>query len=201
MTKLSAGILLYRGSRPALELLLVHPGGPFWAKKDVGAWSIPKGEYAAGEDPLAVARREFAEELGSPPPQGECVDLGELKQPSRKIITAFAASRRLRSRHACNRTASSWNGRRRAGDCNPSPRSIAPNGSRSPRREERSSPARSPLSTGCSSSLRVVLIESCATFRARLPRVDVALAVAPAAGIVHFLPPTPELMGGRRIGH
>ncbi len=55
---------------PSLELLLVHPGGPFWAKKDLGAWSIPKGEYAAGEDPLAVARREFEEELGSPPPQG-----------------------------------------------------------------------------------------------------------------------------------
>ena len=66
MTKLSAGILLYRGSWPSLELLLVHPGGPFWAKKDLGAWSIPKGEYAAGEDPLAAARREFAEELGSP---------------------------------------------------------------------------------------------------------------------------------------
>jgi predicted NUDIX family NTP pyrophosphohydrolase len=92
MTKLSASILLYRGSPPAIELLLVHPGGPFWAKKDLGAWSIPKGEYAAGEDPLAAARREFAEELGSAPPQAEFVDLGELKQPSRKIISAFAAS-------------------------------------------------------------------------------------------------------------
>ena len=91
MTKLSAGILLYRGLPPALELLLVHPGGPFWTNKEAGAWSIPKGEYAAGEDPLAAARREFAEELGSPPPHGECVDLGELKQPSRKIISAFAA--------------------------------------------------------------------------------------------------------------
>jgi predicted NUDIX family NTP pyrophosphohydrolase len=90
MTKLSAGILLHRGSPPALELLLVHPGGPFWAKKDLGAWSIPKGEYATGEDPLTVARREFEEELGSPPPQGDFVDLGELKQPSRKIITVFA---------------------------------------------------------------------------------------------------------------
>jgi predicted NUDIX family NTP pyrophosphohydrolase len=90
MTKLSAGILLYRGSPPVLELLLVHSGGPFWAKKDLGAWSIPKGEHATGEDPLTVARREFEEELGSPPPQGEFVDLGELKQPSRKIITVFA---------------------------------------------------------------------------------------------------------------
>ena len=91
MTKLSAGILLYRGSPPTLEVLLVHPGGPFWTNKDAGAWSIPKGEYAAGEDPLAAARREFAEELGSPPPHGEFVKLGELKQPSRKIISVFAA--------------------------------------------------------------------------------------------------------------
>ena len=90
MTKLSAGILLYRGEGSLLELLLVHPGGPFWAKKDLGAWSIPKGEYAAGEDPLAVAKHEFEEELGAPPPQGTSLDLGEIKQPSRKIITAFA---------------------------------------------------------------------------------------------------------------
>jgi predicted NUDIX family NTP pyrophosphohydrolase len=90
MAKRSAGILLYRGSSPRLELLLVHPGGPFWARKDLGAWSIPKGEYAEGEDPLAVAKREFAEELGSSPPQGEFVSLGALVQPSRKIVTAFA---------------------------------------------------------------------------------------------------------------
>ncbi|HEX9752918.1 MAG TPA: NUDIX domain-containing protein [Methyloceanibacter sp.] len=90
MAKRSAGILMYRGFPPELELLLVHPGGPFWARKDLGAWSIPKGEYAEGEDPLAVAKREFAEELGSPPPQGEFVSLGELVQPSRKIVTAFA---------------------------------------------------------------------------------------------------------------
>ena len=90
MAKRSAGILMYRGSPPRLELLLVHPGGPFWARKDLGAWSIPKGEYAEGEDPLAVAKREFAEELGSPPPQGTVVTLGELVQPSRKLITAFA---------------------------------------------------------------------------------------------------------------
>jgi predicted NUDIX family NTP pyrophosphohydrolase len=84
--------LLYRGAGDARELLLVHPGGPFWAKKDKGAWSIPKGEYAEGEDPLAVAKREFAEELGSPPPQGEFIPLGELRQPSRKIVTAFAVA-------------------------------------------------------------------------------------------------------------
>ena len=90
MAKRSAGILMYRGSPPRLELLLVHPGGPFWARKDLGAWSIPKGEYAEGEDPLAVAKREFAEELGTPPPQGTVLTLGELVQPSRKLITAFA---------------------------------------------------------------------------------------------------------------
>ena len=89
MAKRSAGILLYRGRGTKLELLLVHPGGPFWAKKDQGAWSIPKGEYEPGEDSLAVARREFEEELGSPPPLGEFLELGELVQPSRKVITAF----------------------------------------------------------------------------------------------------------------
>jgi predicted NUDIX family NTP pyrophosphohydrolase len=90
MPKRSAGILLFRGRGPALRLLLVHPGGPFWAKKDLGAWSIPKGEYQEGEDPLAVACREFEEELGSPAPAGEATELGEIAQPSRKLITAFA---------------------------------------------------------------------------------------------------------------
>jgi len=90
MTRLSAGILMYRGSAQALELLLVHPGGPFWAKKDLGAWSIPKGEYDQGEDPLTVARREFEEELGVSPPQSSFLPLGVLLQPSRKVITAFA---------------------------------------------------------------------------------------------------------------
>ncbi len=90
MAKRSAGILMYRGSPQRLELLLVHPGGPFWAKKDKGAWSIPKGEYGEGEEPLAVARREFEEELGSAPPQGAFLPLDEIVQPSRKLITAFA---------------------------------------------------------------------------------------------------------------
>jgi predicted NUDIX family NTP pyrophosphohydrolase len=90
VAKRSAGILLFRGRGPALRLLLVHPGGPFWAKKDLGAWSIPKGESEEGEDALAVARREFEEELGSRAPAGEVIDLGELVQPSRKVVTAFA---------------------------------------------------------------------------------------------------------------
>jgi predicted NUDIX family NTP pyrophosphohydrolase len=90
--KRSAGILLYRdrGCGAELRVLLVHPGGPFWAKKDEGAWSIPKGEYDEGGDPLAVARREFEEELGRPAPAGDVIDLGELVQPSRKRVTAFA---------------------------------------------------------------------------------------------------------------
>ena len=90
MAKRSAGILLFRGRGAELRLLLVHPGGPFWAKKDLGAWSIPKGEYEEGEVPLAVARREFEEELGEPAPAGDAIELGELVQPSRKVITAFA---------------------------------------------------------------------------------------------------------------
>jgi predicted NUDIX family NTP pyrophosphohydrolase len=91
MTIRSAGILLYRGIGDALQVLLVHPGGPFWAKKDAGAWSIPKGEYDEGEDKLAVAKREFEEETGGMPPQDGYIDLGEIVQPSRKVITAFAA--------------------------------------------------------------------------------------------------------------
>jgi predicted NUDIX family NTP pyrophosphohydrolase len=72
-----------------LRLLLVHPGGPFWARRDEGAWSIPKGEYGPDEDALAAARREFAEELGIAP-QGQCHALGEVKQRGGKIVTAFA---------------------------------------------------------------------------------------------------------------
>ena len=90
MAKRSAGILIYRGSGPELRLLLVHPGGPFWAKKDEGAWSIPKGEYDAEEEPLACAIREFEEELGRrPQAAGAFLDLGELVQPSGKVVTAW----------------------------------------------------------------------------------------------------------------
>jgi predicted NUDIX family NTP pyrophosphohydrolase len=89
MPKRSAGILMYRRAGAALELLLVHPGGPFWKSKDLGAWSIPKGEYAEGEEALDVARREFEEETGARP-HGDCLPLGELIQPGRKIVIAFA---------------------------------------------------------------------------------------------------------------
>jgi predicted NUDIX family NTP pyrophosphohydrolase len=80
---------MYRRVRGVLQLLLVHPGGPFWAKKDAGAWSVPKGEYGPGEDALTAARREFAEELGIAA-QGECRPLGEVRQRSGKVVTAFA---------------------------------------------------------------------------------------------------------------
>jgi len=90
MAKRSAGILMYRRRGPVIELLLVHPGGPFWQNKDRGAWSLPKGEYAAGEDPLAAAKREFTEELGSALPDRAFLDLGAIKQPGGKVITAFA---------------------------------------------------------------------------------------------------------------
>jgi len=89
MAKHSAGLLMYRRRRGELEVFLVHPGGPFWAKKDAGAWSIPKGEYRPGEDPLAAARREFREETGFSV-AGEFTPLTPLKQPSGKIIQAWA---------------------------------------------------------------------------------------------------------------
>ncbi len=88
----SAGILLYRRAAGGLEVLLVHPGGPFWARRDLGAWSIPKGEYADGESGLDAARREFQEELGSPPPDGEFLDLGEVRQKSGKVVRAWAVA-------------------------------------------------------------------------------------------------------------
>jgi predicted NUDIX family NTP pyrophosphohydrolase len=91
MPKLSAGLVVYRRREDVVEVLLVHPGGPFWAKKDEGAWSIPKGEHDAGEEPLAVAAREFAEELGIEAPDlASAVPLGELRQPSGKRVTAWA---------------------------------------------------------------------------------------------------------------
>ena len=89
MPRRSAGILLYLGD----EVLLVHPGGPFWAKKDAGAWSIPKGEYEDGDDPRACALREFEEELGTPlPAETELIELGEVRQKSGKVVTAYAAA-------------------------------------------------------------------------------------------------------------
>jgi len=89
--KLSAGLLVYRRGDRGPEVLLVHPGGPYWAKKDEGAWSIPKGEHEPDEDPLEVALREFEEEIGQTPPDPSgAVSLGERRQPSGKIVSAWA---------------------------------------------------------------------------------------------------------------
>jgi predicted NUDIX family NTP pyrophosphohydrolase len=90
MPKLSAGLIPYRIRDGVLEVFVVHPGGPFWAKKDDGAWSITKGEYEEGEEPQAVALREFEEETGVVAPPGPLIELGEIKQPSGKKITAWA---------------------------------------------------------------------------------------------------------------
>jgi predicted NUDIX family NTP pyrophosphohydrolase len=89
MAAQSAGILLYKRRAGRLAVLLVHPGGPFWHAKDLGAWSIPKGEPTAGEEPAATARREFAEELGSAP-VGALQPLGKIRQRGGKQVEAFA---------------------------------------------------------------------------------------------------------------
>jgi predicted NUDIX family NTP pyrophosphohydrolase len=88
--RLSAGLLLFRRRGEGVEVMLVHMGGPFWRNKDAGAWSLPKGEHDAGEDALSAARREFAEELGRQAPAGQPIDLGTVKQPSGKLVRAWA---------------------------------------------------------------------------------------------------------------
>jgi predicted NUDIX family NTP pyrophosphohydrolase len=88
--KLSAALMLYRFRRGFLEVMLVHMGGPFWARKDAGAWSLPKGEHERAEASLDAARREFAEETGMPAPAGDPIDLGAIRQPSGKLIQTWA---------------------------------------------------------------------------------------------------------------
>lgn len=90
VAKRSAGIVLYRRSAGGVEVLLGHMGGPFWARKDAGAWSIPKGECEPDEDAVNAARREFQEELGLPVPDGDLTELGEVKQSGGKVVTAWA---------------------------------------------------------------------------------------------------------------
>jgi len=87
--QLSAGILMYRVTGGTPEVLLVHPGGPYWKNKDDGAWSVPKGLYEPGEDAVAAAKREFAEETGASV-TGACIPLGDFRQPGGKVVTAFA---------------------------------------------------------------------------------------------------------------
>jgi predicted NUDIX family NTP pyrophosphohydrolase len=90
LPKQAAGILLYRQSPRGLEVLLAHPGGPLWARKDLGAWTIPKGQLGSDEGTLDAAKREFEEEMGSPA-RGDFVGLGSIRQPSGKIVHAFTA--------------------------------------------------------------------------------------------------------------
>jgi predicted NUDIX family NTP pyrophosphohydrolase len=88
----SAGLLLYRPADDGTQVLLVHPGGPLWAERDDGAWSIPKGEFEPGEDARVVARREFTEELGTAPPEGGWIELGQITQAGGKEISAYAVA-------------------------------------------------------------------------------------------------------------
>ena len=93
--KRSAGLLVFRRADGGIEVLLGHMGGPFWARKEAGAWSIPKGEYDADEPPQAAARREFSEELGMPPPDGPLIELGEVRQAGGKTVSAWAVEGEL----------------------------------------------------------------------------------------------------------
>jgi predicted NUDIX family NTP pyrophosphohydrolase len=86
----SAGLLLYRFRDGAVEVLLAHPGGPFWARRDLGSWSVPKGEVDPGEDLRSAALREFTEETGSAPPPGELLGLGSVRQAAGKVVHAWA---------------------------------------------------------------------------------------------------------------
>jgi predicted NUDIX family NTP pyrophosphohydrolase len=103
MPKLSAGILLYRKRGGGIEVLLVHPGGPFWAKKDEGAWSLPKGEYAEDEDALAAAKREFKEETGFDAPTSQAMELGQVKY-SNKLLSAWGVEGSLDARRISSNT-------------------------------------------------------------------------------------------------
>jgi predicted NUDIX family NTP pyrophosphohydrolase len=94
MKKQSAGILVFRGSKAELEVFLVHPGGPFWARNDAGAWSIPKGEYSGNEDALAAAKREFQEETGVAI-SGDFISLGRVKQAGGKVVEAWTVEHDL----------------------------------------------------------------------------------------------------------
>ena len=108
MARRSAGILMYRRSAGELIVLLVHPGGPFWRRRDLGAWTIPKGEIEAGEEPEAAARREFGEELGTPL-TGTLTPLGHLRQRGGKWVEAFAVEGEFDTKHlVSNRFEMEW---------------------------------------------------------------------------------------------
>ena len=123
----SAGILMYRSAHPKIEVLLVHPGGPYWRKKDEGSWSIPKGEIVEGENVEIAARREFLEETGIAV-AGPLEPLGDIRQRGGKRVTAFAVKGDFDVDALKSNTFES-NGRRKVESCNPFPRSIALHGS------------------------------------------------------------------------
>ena len=157
MAKRSAGILMYRGSPQALELLLVHPGGPLWANKDDGAWSIPKGEYDDGEDPLAVAIREFTEELGASSDQraDQVSQSRRDRAAERQAGHRLRGRRRLRSGHAHVESVRAGMAAEQRADAILSrgrPRAVV-----RPRRgpARKSCPARRRSSTGCSNASAV----------------------------------------------
>ena len=104
MPRTSAGLLLYRRRDSGVEVLIGHMGGPFWARKDDAAWSVPKGEYDPGEEPFAVALREFEEELGSPVPADDFLPLGAVKQAGGKVLTVWAAEGDLDAAAALSNT-------------------------------------------------------------------------------------------------
>ena len=127
MPKRSAGVLLFRRVGRETEVLLAHPGGPFWKNKDDGAWSIPKGEYGDDEDPLAAAKREFAEETGRTL-SGDFIPLGEVRQPGGKMVSAWAVEGDFDTSNSCAATLSPCRGLRVRGNRRNSRKSIALNG-------------------------------------------------------------------------
>ena len=131
--KTSAGILLHRAGAAGREVLLGHMGGPFWAKKDAGGWSIPKGEYEPGEDAFAVACREFEEELGTPVPADGLPAARRAPHDQQQGAHRLGGRGRPRRRGHASATPSSWSGRRARGASRSSPRSTGPPGSRSTR--------------------------------------------------------------------
>jgi predicted NUDIX family NTP pyrophosphohydrolase len=129
----SAGILLRRRRNNRLEVLLAHMGGPYWVNKDLGHWTIPKGEVEEGEELVAVARREFAEETGHQLPDTPLIELGAIRQKSGKLVLAWGP-RAIWTPRRRSATPISWSGRPDRGVSRPSPRSTASNGSSSTRR-------------------------------------------------------------------
>ena len=106
MKKHSAGLMVYRTNQGKIEVLLAHMGSPWWAKKDKGAWSIPKGEYLEDEDPLHAAKREFKEELGQEPPSGDLIELVQIEQNNNKTVIAWAMEADIDVSHIKSNTVS-----------------------------------------------------------------------------------------------